>query len=109
MDLLQLITGLLVAGESIALFIGMKLQKSEWLNPVNIGYIVFDVLIGVSLVGASIGVIPTQMILVVTSVITHLIRDYDHCKQVPDRYAFNIPLLVLLNLRLVMLFAILVQ
>ncbi len=109
MDLVQLITGLLIAGESIALFIGMKLQKSEWLNPVNNGYIVFDIIIGALLIASSLGVLPTQVILVGTSLITHIIRDYDYYKNVPDRYAFNIPLLVLLNLRLVLLLVILVR
>lgn len=107
MDLLQLITGLLIAGESIALFIGMKLRKSEWLNPVNNGYLVFDVVIGTLLLASSFGVVPKQVILVVASVITHILRDYDYYKGVPDSYAFNVPLLILLNIRLLCLVVIL--
>ncbi len=93
----------------MALYLGMKLQKSEWLNPVNNGYIVFDVVIGALLVASSLGTIPTQVILVAASVIIHIIRNYDHYKKVPDRYAFNLPLLVLLNIRLILLLAILVK
>lgn len=105
MDWLQLTTGLLVAGESIALYVGKR--RTGWLNPTNQGYVFFDVVIGVLLVASALGALPTQEILVTASILTHLIRDYDHFKNVPDRYAFNLPLLILLNIRLVLLVAIL--
>lgn len=100
MDTLQLLTGLLVSGESIVLFIGMKTKKSDWLNPVNKGYIVFDIIVGATLVASSLGVIPAPVVLIFASIITHFLRNYDHYKKVPSRYAFNLPLLVLLNIRL---------
>lgn len=107
MDWIQLITGLLIAGESLALYEGMKLRKTGWVNPVNNGYVVFDVAIGCILIASAYGAIHTQAILVGASVLTHVIRDYDYYKKVPDRYAFNVPLLVVLNVRLLLLLTIL--
>ncbi len=107
--MLQLITGLLIVGESLALYIGMSYKKSSWVNPVNNSFVVFDLVIGALLIASSIGVSPPQIILLITSTLTHVLRDYDYYKRVPDRYAFNVPLLVLLNVRLLMLVAILFQ
>jgi hypothetical protein len=90
----------------MALYAGMRLHK-DWLNPTNNGYIVFDVVIGTLLVASAYGVIPTQEILIVTAIVTHLLRDYDYIKKLPERYALNTPLLVVLNIRLIMLIAIL--
>ena len=108
-NLLELATGALIAGESIALYIGMGRKSSEWTNPTNNAYVAFDVLIGALLFLSSNGFIPTQKILVASSIITHLIRDYDYYRKVPDRYTFNAPLLIVLNIRLLMLIIILVQ
>jgi uncharacterized BrkB/YihY/UPF0761 family membrane protein len=58
---LQLITGLLITSETIILYVGKRLNK-EWLNSSNIGYIVFDVVIGTLLIASAYRIIPTQEI-----------------------------------------------
>ena len=107
MNWLQLTTGLLITGETIILYFGKRLNK-EWLIPSNIGYIVFDVVIGALLVASAYRVIPTQEILLLSAIITHLFRNYEYYKKVPERYAFNLPLLIVLNIRLILLTAIFV-
>ena len=109
MDWLQLLTGLLIAGESIILYTGMSLKKTEWINSINNAFVGFDIILGVLLIASAYGLITTQGILVIASILTHLIRDYDYNKKLPDRYAFNLPVLALLNIRLLGLVLILLQ
>ena len=107
MNWLQLITGLLITGETVVLFLGMRLNK-EWFTPSNNGYLVFDLVIGTLLITSAYGVIPTQDILLFTAIITHFFRNYEYYRKTLVRYAFNMPLLVLLNIRLILLIVILV-
>ena len=109
MDWLQLLTGLLIAGESIILYTGMSLKKTEWINSINNAFVGFDIIMGILLIASAYGLITTQGILVIASILTHLIRDYDYNKKLPDRYAFNLPVLALLNIRLLGLVLILLQ
>ena len=78
MDWLQLLTGLLIAGESISLYAGMKLKKTEWINSINNAFVGFDIFMGILLIASAYGLITTQGILVIASILTHLIRDYDY-------------------------------
>lgn len=100
MNAIQFITGLLMAGESAALFIGMHLRDTGWNNPVNRAYVLFDIIVGGLLTAAAYDVARISTIVLATSALTHIIRDYDYMRDVPDRYAFNIPLLIVLNIRL---------
>ena len=87
----------------------MSLKKTEWINSINNAFVGFDIILGVLLIASAYGLIITQGILVIASILTHLIRDYDYYKKLPDRYAFNLPVLALLNIRLLGLVLILLH
>ena len=103
MDVIQLAAGLLIAGESIILYFVMRLRGSPWVNPVNNAYVVIDVIVGLILVASGYGVIPVQGMILITSALIHAYRDYDVYQKLENRYAFNIPVLLVLNVRLLAL------
>jgi fatty acid desaturase len=103
MDYVQLAAGLLIAGESTALFTFMNMNGSPWLNPMNRAYVIIDVLVGSTLIASGFGLIPVLKIILVTAALIHLYRDYEAMRGMDDRYAFNTPLLIVLNIRLLLL------
>jgi len=103
MGIFQLIAGLLIAGESLVLFFVMHLKNSSWVNPVNTAYVVIDVIVGLILLASAFDLIPAQNIILITSTLIHIYRDYEVFQSLENRYAFNTPLLLLLNIRLLAL------
>jgi hypothetical protein len=103
MDIIQLVAGLLMAGESAVLYIVMRNKDSPWLTPVNQAYVIMDILVGLILLASGLDLIPVQSIIMVTSAFIHLYRDYEVYQKLENRYAFNTPLLVVLNIRLIAL------
>ena len=108
MDYFQLAAGLLIAGESLALFTFMSTNDSPWLNPMNRAYVIIDVLVGSALIASGFGLIPVLKILLATAALIHLYRDYEAMQGMDDRYAFNAPILIVLNIRLLLLLYIIV-
>ncbi|MBD3171416.1 hypothetical protein GF326_02985 [Candidatus Bathyarchaeota archaeon] len=104
MNLIQFLTGLLVAGESIILYFVMKYKSSPWLTPMNRAYVVIDIITGLTLLASGLKWIPVQRIILLTSALIHIYRDYEAYRGMENRYAFNTPLLVVLNIRLLALF-----
>ncbi len=103
MDYIQLAAGLLIAGESTVLFTFMNMNGSPWLNPMNRAYIIIDVIVGSILIASGLELIPVLRIILATSALIHLYRDYEVLQNMDDRYAFNTLLLVVLNIRLMAL------
>ena len=103
MDIIQLATGLLIVVESLALYVVMRLKGSLWINPVNTAYVVIDVIVGLILVVSGYGLILVQGMILITSALTHVYRDYEVYQKLENRYAFNTPLMIVLNIRLLAL------
>ena len=103
MEYIQIATGLLIAGESAILFSFMSMYGSSWANPVNRAYVVIDVIVGLILLASGLGVIPVQKIILGTSALIHFYRDYEIIQGIDDRFAFNLPLVLILNIRLALL------
>ena len=103
MDLIQVATGLLIAGESLFLYVMMRLRDLSWVNPVNTAYVVIDVIVGVILLVSGYKLIPAQKMILIASALIHAYRDYEVYQKLENRYAFNTLLLLVLNIRLLAL------
>ena len=103
MDIIQLVAGLLIAGESLVLYYVMRQRNSPWVNPVNTAYVVIDVIVGLILLVSGYGLIPVQSMILITSALIHVYRDYEVYQKLENRYAFNTPILIVLNIRLLAL------
>jgi len=103
MDLIQVATGLLIAGESLFLYVMMRLRDLSWVNPVNTAYVVIDVIVGVILLVSGYELIPAQKMILIASALIHAYRDYEVYQKLENRYAFNTLLLLVLNIRLLAL------
>ena len=103
MDIIQLATGLLIVVESLALYVVMRLKDSLWINPVNTAYVVIDIIVGLILVVSGYGLILVQGMILITSALIHVYRDYEVYQKLENRYAFNTPLMLVLNIRLLAL------
>jgi hypothetical protein len=103
MEYIQIATGLLITGESIILYSLMNANGSSWANPVNQAYVVIDVIVGLILLASGFGLIPVQRIILGTSALIHFYRDHEIIHRTEDRFAYNMPLVVVLNIRLVLL------
>jgi len=103
MDIIQLATGILITGESLFLYALMRSRDSSWVNPINTAYVVIDVIVGLILVVSGYGLIPAQGMILITSALIHIYRDYEAYQRLENSYAFNTPLLLLLNIRLLAL------
>ena len=101
------LTGLVVAGESLALLIGMHLfaRAEAWMGLKNDLLAIFDVALGVVLVVLALRrgdvVFPVLVqVLILISALTHLYRGWEYLAGAGDRFFFNLPLLVFCGLRL---------
>lgn len=103
MDIIQVATGLLIAGESLTLYTVMRHRDSPWMNPVNQAYVVIDVIVGFFLIASGLELMIVHDVILITSALIHLYRDYEVYRGLENRYAFNTPLLVVLNIRLLAL------
>ncbi|MCJ7731295.1 hypothetical protein MUP51_03175 [Candidatus Bathyarchaeota archaeon] len=103
MDYIQTAAALLIAGESAVLYLIMKHRGSEWVTPINHAYVVIDVVAGLILLASGLGFIPVQSMIIITSALIHGYRDYEVYQKLENRYAFNTPTLIILNIRLLAL------
>jgi hypothetical protein len=103
MDIIQLVTGVLIAGESLALYVIMRLRDSPWINPINTAYVAIDILVGLILLASGYDLIPVKDIILIIATLLHIYRDYAVYKILDNPFAFNLPLLVVLNIRLIAL------
>ena len=84
-------------------------RKSPWVTPVNQAYVVIDIIVGLVLLLSGLNIIPIQSLILATSALIHIYRDYEALQKLENRYAFNTPLLVVLNIRLLALIIILLR
>jgi len=103
MDIIQLAAGLLIAGESLVIYVAMHLRNSPWIIPVNTAYVVIDVIVGLILLASGYDLIPAQDMILIISALIHVYRDYEVYQGLETRYVFNMPLLLVLNIRLLAL------
>jgi hypothetical protein len=109
------LTGAVVAGESLALLVGMHVfAKAEaWIDTKNIALALFDVAVGVGLVILALGRgAPSFSFFVrgalLVAAMTHVYRVWEYLVGSEGRFFFNLPLLAFCVLRLLGLVAILV-
>jgi hypothetical protein len=100
MDYIQTAAALLIVGESTILYLVMKHRGSEWVTPINHAYVVIDVVAGLILLASGLGWIQVQSMIIITSALIHGYRDYEVYQKLENRYAFNTPTLIILNIRL---------
>jgi hypothetical protein len=102
-----LLTGAVIAGEALALTMGMYFTRSSedpWISR-NTHFLVLDVVIGFSLIylGFATRDIDTLMIFYLLSImalITHGYREWEYFADVEHKFCFNVPLFVVNNLKL---------
>ena len=114
--LLRIITGLtgaVIAIESLALFVGLRVlspEQTPWTDPKNDTFVLLDVIVGGGLIYLALrcrqGPFPPVFFaLVAVSLLAHGYREWEYLAGVDDRFAFNLPLFVFNNVRLVGLLA----
>ena len=103
MEIIQIATAALITGESLVLYFISRYRDSPWVNPVNTAYVVIDLTTGTILLLSGLGVFQVQKMIMLTSGFIHLYRDYETIRGLENRYAFNTPLLIVLNIRLLAL------
>jgi hypothetical protein len=113
---ISIVTGLLVAGEALALLIGMHLlsrSHNPWLSWKNDLLLVLDLLVGVGLIGVvvatrnPIGALPLYL-MTGLGLFTHLYREWEYLSEVSNAFCVNPPLFVLNNVKIMGLLAVLV-
>jgi hypothetical protein len=100
------LTGLIIVGESLLLFIGLGLMgdSNTWVGVKNNCLIVLDIITGFILLFYSYDKSSVSekvfKIIMMLGVLTHIYRDFEYFSKVLDRFIFNHPLLILNNIRL---------
>lgn len=108
-----LLTAALIAGEALALEIGMHLPANRgngWLHPRNEIMMATDILTGVALIVLTFTQpefyrTPAFYILTGLNIVTHVFRDVEYFAPLADPYCGNVPLLVINNVKLAGLIA----
>ena len=114
--LLRIITGLtgaVIAIESLALFVGLRIlspEQTPWAGPKNDAFVLLDVIVGGGLIYLEMTsregpFPPVFFVLVAVSLLAHGYREWEYLAGVDDRFTFNLPLFLFNNIRLVGLLA----
>jgi hypothetical protein len=104
---IMVVMGLVVAGEALALLVGMNLPRpSEWSTLKNNGLALVDVVTGVLLVVLLFcwkDVLSSLLlhVLLITVVASHGYREWEYTANGPNRFCANVPLFVLNSIKLV--------
>jgi hypothetical protein len=103
--IIAVLTGLVIAGEAVALLAGMHLfvrPVSPWLTPKNNVLAVIDMITGIIIVALAItGKSPVLFYAaVVLALITHGFRDWEYLASAELPFIFNLPLFIVNNLKL---------
>ena len=98
---------LTIAGEALALFIGMYFLKRnrEWFITRNIIFIFLDVVTGVGIFYLTMSGKPVSNIifseLVIAAAVAYLLRSVEYFSKRKIKFCFNIPLFVVNNIKLI--------
>jgi len=114
--LLRIITGLtgaIIAIESLALFVGLRIlspEQTPWAGPENDAFVLLDVIVGGGLIYLAMtsrrgAFPPVFFVIVAVSLMVHGYREWEYLADVNDRFTFNLPLFVFNNVRLIGLIA----
>ena len=99
--------GAVVAGEALALLIGMNLtDQSEWAKIKNNGLALIDLVTGAALVYLSftrgdLGGFPMFYVLLAVILISHGYREWEYVVNQPNKFCANVPLFVVNSVKLV--------
>jgi hypothetical protein len=105
---LELATGLAVAGEALALAVGMHLlspRPNAWISAKNDLLLVIDIAVGVGLVGLALGDAAGSQtgilsVCLAAGITTHLYREWQWSTKALGRFCLNRPLMVVNTIKL---------
>ena len=108
LEIITLLTGAFIAGEALALTMGMYFMGSSqtsWISR-NTLFLVLDVVVGFGLIYLAFATsdVDTWMIFYLLSVmalITHGYREWEYLADVEHKFCFNMPLFVVNNIKLI--------
>ena len=111
-----ILTGLVIAGEALALFVGMHLLgagQPAWISPKNDLLLGLDVLAGLGLIvltARSHSTLELGLLyaILIVSLGIHGYREWEYVAGVAGRFCANLPLFVINNLKLAGLLAVLI-
>ena len=98
--------GAVIAGEALALLIGMNLtDQSEWAKIKNNGLALLDLVTGAALVyflfaRGDLGGFPMFYALLVVILISHGYREWEYAANRPNKFCANVPLFVMNSVKL---------
>jgi hypothetical protein len=111
MKLVSLLTGLVIAGEALALLVGMHFlsgHNNPWISFKNDLFLGLDILAGAAVIILTLHsenlVSPLFWIALGLTLLTHTYRDWEYLVQRPNPFCTNTPLFVVNNLKLAGLF-----
>jgi len=114
-EIFLLLTGLLIVGEAIALFVGMGFivkPRPEWWSRKNITFLMDDLFFGTILILLAFGILNAAWIYwvsIISTFLSHAWRDAEFVAGFPNRFCGNSALFVVNNLKLVGLISIVMQ
>jgi hypothetical protein len=101
MTIIGIVTGLVIAGEALALFVGMVILSPDaaaWVSPKNNALLLLDVLTGIAIIwlvlGGQAGT-GWPGIPVLVGLATHVYREWEVRSGAPHPFCFNTPLRIL--------------
>jgi hypothetical protein len=111
--IITLLTGMVIAGEALALLVGMHLLSegdNAWISVKNNLFLALDLLAGLGMIYLSLArhgaVWPYALFLLAGfAVLTHGYRDWEYLAGVTNPFCANIPLFVVNNLKIAGLLA----
>jgi hypothetical protein len=108
LKLLTIVTGTVIAGETLALLVGMHWLSpagNPWISIKNNGFLALDTAVGLGFLVLALAVLnfPLSGIfrtLILLSLLAHVYRDGEYLS-VANKFCANVPLLVVNNIKLV--------
>jgi hypothetical protein len=113
-QVLTILTGVVVAGEGLALVVGMHIlspPSNPWISLKNDLFLALDVIVGIALVIVAVTnrrMVESTMLLVLASAstIAHGYREWEYLVRAGDAFCANAPLFAVNSLKLVALLVI---
>jgi hypothetical protein len=104
---LTMLTGIVVAGEALALAVGMHILSpggNRWISPKHDLFLVLDVVVGLGLVlvaAMNRRISGILYVLVFLPIVAHGYREWEYLVRYGNAFCANAPLFVLNNLKLI--------
>jgi hypothetical protein len=106
--IVTVLTGLVIAGEALALLVGMRVLSgagNPWVSPKNDAFLGLDILAGlglilVALLDSHLFASGAFYLLALTSLLAHGTRDWECLARVENAFCANVPLFAVNNLKL---------